>query len=77
MSLLRYLKPINRLPTANEARLPAGVTVEVNKAVEKALHGASNAEKGKKRKYTTSFTPKDHAAIKRYAAENGNENGCG
>ena len=74
MSLLRYLKPVNRLPTADEARLSPGVAAEVNKAVEKALHagGASNAERPKKRKYTTSFTPEDRAAIGRYAAENGN-----
>ena len=73
MSLLQYLKPINRLPTAVEAGLPTGVTVEVNKAMEKALHDASNAEKstGKKRKYTTTFMPEDRAAIGKYAAENG------
>ena len=69
MSLLRYLKPVNRLPTADEARLSPGVAAEVNKVVEKALHagGASNAERPKKRKYTTSFTPEDRAAIGRYA----------
>ena len=72
MSLLRYFKPANRLPTADEAGLPTTVTAEVNKAVEKALHGASKVEKSKKRKYTTAFTPEDRAAIGRYAAENGN-----
>ena len=72
MSLLRYFKSANRLPTADEAGLPTTVTAEVNKAVEKALHGASKVEKSKKRKYTTAFTPEDRAAIGRYAAENGN-----
>ena len=70
MSLLRYFKPANRLPTADEAGLPTTVTAEVNKAVEKAQHGASKVEKSKKRKYTTAFTPEDRAAIGRYAAEN-------
>ena len=69
VSLLRYLKPVNRLPMADEARLSPGVAAEVNKVVEKALHagGTSNAERPKKRKYTTSFTPEDRAAIGRYA----------
>ena len=32
----------------------------------------SEASAGKKRKYTTTFTPEDRAAIARYAAQNGN-----
>ena len=32
----------------------------------------SPGEHGRKRKYTTTFTPEDRAAIGRYATENGN-----
>ena len=31
---------------------------------------------GKKRKYTTTFTPEDRAVIGRYAAENGKSSSC-
>ena len=36
---MSLLQPVNKLPTADEAGLPTAVTAEVNKAVEKALHG--------------------------------------
>ena len=75
MSILSYLKPVQRLPTPSEAGLPDSVTADVNQIVEKVL---SDGEKGTearrkpKRKYTTSFSPKDRAVIGKYAAENGN-----
>ena len=75
MSILSYLKPVQRLPTPSEAGLPDSVTADVNQIVEKVL---SDGEKGTearrkpKRKYTTSFSPEDRAVIGKYAAENGN-----
>ncbi len=73
MSLLNYLKPVNRLPTLEQAGLPVNVAQQVNQAVEKAMDHAPNADgRAKKRKYSTSFTPEDRATIGRYTAENGN-----
>ena len=74
MSLRRYLKPVSKLPTVDQAGLPANVPKEVNQAVATTLERdeASPGKGSKKRKYTTTFTPEDHAAIGRYAAENGN-----
>ena len=71
MSLLRYFKPNNKLPTADEARLSANVVKEVNQVVTSALE-RSEASTGKNQKYTTIFTPDDHAAIGRHAANDGN-----
>ena len=68
MSLRRYFKPTNKLPTADEAGLSANV---VNQVVTSALE-RSEASAGKNRKYTTVFTPDDRAAIGRYAANDGN-----
>ncbi len=70
MSLFHYLKPINRLPTAEQAGLPATIVQEVNQAVQDALD--CDTRTGKKRKYTVTFTPGDRAAIGQYAAENSN-----
>ncbi len=70
MRLFRYLKPINRLPSAEQAGLPATIVQEVNQAVQDALD--CDTRTGKKRKYTVTFTPEDRAAIGQYAAENGN-----
>ena len=71
MSLRRYFKPANKLPTADKAGLSANVVREVNQVVTRTLE-RSEASAGKKRKYTTTFTPEDRAAIARYAAQNGN-----
>ena len=71
MSLRRYFKPANKLPTADKAGLSANVVKEVNQVVTRTLE-RSEASAGKKRKYTTIFTPEDRAAIARYAAQNGN-----
>ena len=70
MSLYRYLKPTSALPTASQAKLPESVLREINKEVESCLK--RGIRRGKKRKYTATFTPEDGAAIGRYAAENGN-----
>ena len=70
MSLLRYLKPVYKLPTEEQTGVPPNVTKEVNKAVQKALDTAPQS--GKKRKYTTDFTPADCATIGRYASKIGN-----
>ncbi len=48
MSLLNYLKPVNRLPTLKQAGLPVNVAQQVNQAVEKAMDRAPNAEGGTK-----------------------------
>ena len=71
MSLRRYFKPANKLPTADKAGQSANVVKEVNQVVTRTLE-RSEASAGKKRKYTTTFTPEDRAAIARYAAQNGN-----
>ena len=71
MSLRRYFKPANKLPTADKAGLSANVVKEVNQVVTRTLE-QSEASAGKKGKYTTTFTPEDRAAIARYAAQNGN-----
>ena len=71
MSLRRYFKPANKLPTADKAGLSANVVKEVNQVVTRTLE-RSEASTGKKRKYTTTFTREDRAAIARYAAQNGN-----
>ena len=68
MSLRRYFKPANKLPTADKAGQSANV---VNQVVTRTLE-RTEASAGKKRKYTTTFTPEDRAAIARYAAQNGN-----
>ena len=48
----------------------------MNQSVERENAGnrraPDNGAKTKKRKYTVSFTPEDHATIGRYEAENGN-----
>ena len=70
MSLRRYFKPANKLPTADKAGQSANVVKEVNQVVTRTLE-RTEASAGKKRKYTTTFTTED-AAIARYAALNGN-----
>ena len=73
MSLRKYFKPVNALPTPKESGLSMHATTEANKAVEKALWRETEAEStGRKRKYTSTFTPEERAAIWKYAAENGN-----
>ena len=69
MSLLCYLKPVNSLPTVEQAGLPASITLEVNKAVQEAL---DRAPSNKKQKYTTLYNAEDRATIGLYAAENDN-----
>ena len=71
VSLRRYFKPTNKLPTADEAGLSANVVKEVNQVVTSALE-RSEASAGKNRKYTTIFTPDDRAAIGKYAANDDN-----
>ena len=71
MSLRRYFKPANKLPTADKAGQSANVVKEVNQVVTRTLE-RTEASAGKNRKYTTTFTPEDRAAIARYAAQNGN-----
>ena len=73
MSLGKYFKPANALPTYKESGLSMHATTEVNKAVERALQRETEAKStGRKRKCTSTFTPKERAAIGKYAAENGN-----
>ena len=69
MSLLRYLKPVTSLPTAEQTGLPA---ITLKKAVQDALGHAAKTATSRTRKYTITFTPEDQASIRRYAAENGN-----
>lgn len=65
MSLLKFFKPTNTLPTAKDTGLSEHVIREANQAV-------SEAPPVKKMKYTTTFSPDDRAEIGKYAAENGN-----
>ena len=69
MSLLRYLQPVNKLPTPDEAGLPPSVIQEVNQAMQDTLQAEST--KGKKKKYT-SFTAEERTSIGRFAAKHGN-----
>ena len=71
MSLLKFFKPINQLPTTKNTGLSEHVVNEANKAVEKVLNDTEAPPAKKRRKYTT-FNPEDRADIGRYAAENGN-----
>ena len=73
MSLHRYFKANLTLPTTKETGLSPRTLVEAIKSVEQLFLASQSEEKQtKKRKYTTTFTPKDRADIGRYAAENGN-----
>ena len=58
MSLRRYFKPANKLPTADKAGLSANVVKEVNQVVTRTLE-RSEASAGKKRKYT-----RQHSRVK-------------
>ena len=70
MSLRRYFKPANKLPTAEETGLPTNVLKEVNQVVSDTVDRSGGATTGRKIKYTTTFSAEDRAAIGRYAAEN-------
>ena len=75
MNLHRYFKPAVALSTASQTQLSPAVLREVNQAVTTALQreeARSPSQGARKRKYDTSFTPEDRAAIGKYAAENGN-----
>ena len=77
MSLRKYFKPASALPTLKESGLSMHATTEANKAVERALQRETEAKStGRKRKYTSTFTLKERAAIGKYAAENGNTKAC-
>ena len=68
MSLRRYFKPANKLPTAEETGLPTNVLKEVNQVVSDTVDRSGGATTGRKIKYTT-FSAEDRAAIGRYAAD--------
>ena len=71
MSLLKYFKPVDKLPTVEETRLPAQAVSAVNSAVERALGSADVDCVKRKRKYMKTFTGEDRAKVRQYAAENG------
>ena len=57
MSLLRYLKPSNALPTAKQTGF------NVNKVVNSAVQESFERDQtSRKRKYTTTFTLEDHTS---------------
>ena len=73
MSILKFFRPANLLPTAKDTGLSEHLTQEANKAVESAMQKENEAPPPKKkRKYTTTFSPKDRAVIGKHAAECGN-----
>ena len=59
MSLLRYLKPVTSLPTAEQTDLPAITLKKANEAVQDALGHVAKIVTNRKRKYTITFTPED------------------
>ena len=62
MNLRRYFKPASSLPSSSQTDLPANVLLEVNQAVTAVLQGKeAGTQGGRKRKYTTTFTPEDRA----------------
>ena len=74
MSLLKFFKATNALPTAKDTGLLEHVIRVANKAVESAQkeQQPNEAPPAKKKKYTTTFSPEDRTEIRRYAANNGN-----
>ena len=44
MNLYPYLKPVRKLPTANDVCLPANILEKVNRAVVNTLYRAQQAE---------------------------------
>ena len=57
MSLGKYFKPANALPTHKESGLSMHATTEVNKAVERALQRETEAKStGRKRKCMSTFS---------------------
>ena len=71
MSIRCYFQPRANLPTPSQVQMSPSMLKEVNQAVTAVLdcEGGNQDKRGKKRKYSTSFTPEDHAAIGRYAAK--------
>ena len=66
MSLRKYFKPVSMLPTPEKIGLSTLATTEANKAIERALESERETKAADmKRKYTSTFTPENHA-------ENGN-----
>ena len=76
MSLLKYFKPGNALPTVEQTELPNHAVCSANHAVERMLE-KEKCEQGedssgsRKCKYTMSFTAENRAKVGKYAAENG------
>ena len=73
---LKFLNPVNSLPTAKQTALPEPAVFSANHAVEKMLekekyHQGKNLSRGHKCKYVMIFTTEDHAKVGMYTAENG------
>ena len=72
MSLYRYFtSEVSFLPMPEATGIRKHATREANMAVKQAIQ-VRESQKGKKRKYNTSFTDQDRAKIGRFAAENSN-----
>lgn len=74
MSLLKFFKSVNSLPSAKETELPDHAASSANCAVQKMLEKEScqcGEDPGgdRKRKYTMSFTVEDCAKVGKYAAQ--------
>ena len=82
MSLLNFFKPVNRLPSAEQMDLPEQAISSANRAVqwmlEKERHQLEDpsGNRGRKRKYTMTFTAEDCAKIGKYTAHNGVAAAC-
>ena len=69
MSLFKYFKRAESLPTASQTGIGEQLTAAANKEVERAI--STTTSSGKRKRYAT-YTDQDRAKIGRYAAENGN-----
>ena len=74
MSLLKFFKPVNSLPSAKETGITDHAASSANHAVQKMLEKES-CKRGEdpsgdwKRKHTMSFTVEDCAQVDKYAAQ--------
>ena len=76
MSILKFFRPVNSLPTAEQTGLPEHTVCFVKHAVKRMLEKENCQQgedlgSGRKCKYTMTFTAEDCAKVVKYAAENG------
>ena len=76
MSILKFFKLVNTLPTTEQIGLSEYAVCSANHAIERMLE-KQNCQQGedlsssRKRKYTMTFTAENRAKVGKHAAENG------